>query len=109
MTFPLRDAHGDITTLAGAEGEVASRHTYDPWGEQLSGPQLDMGWLGAQQRRADPAIGLVQMGAHPYNPSMGSFHAEDPVLGHVGIGITTNRYPYAWDNPLNLYDLESSR
>ena len=46
------------------------------------------------------------MGVRPYSPSIGSFNAEDPVLGHVGIGITTNRYPYAWDNPLNLYDLD---
>lgn len=62
-----------------------------------------MGWLGAQQRRADSAIGLVQMGVRPYSPSIGSFNAEDPVLGHVGISVTANRY--AWDNPLNLYDL----
>jgi hypothetical protein len=31
---------------------------------------------------------------------------EDPVLGHLGVGTSFNRYAYAWDNPLNLYDLD---
>ncbi|HEX5928969.1 MAG TPA: DUF6531 domain-containing protein [Solirubrobacterales bacterium] len=105
-TFPLRDAHGDITTLAGGEGEVISRQAYDPWGGQLSGPSLEMGWFGAQQRRSDPAAELVQMGIRPYSPASGSFAAEDPVLGTPGESQSLNRYPYARDNPLNLYDLD---
>jgi RHS repeat-associated protein len=105
-SFPLRDAHGDITTLVDGEGEVASRQTYGPWGEQLSGLSLEMGWLGAQQRRSDPATGLVQMGIRPYNPALGSFAVEDPVLGTPGESQSLSRYPYAWDNPLNLYDLD---
>ncbi len=103
--FPLRDAHGDITTLADGEGGVASRQTYDPWGDQISGPSLEMGWLGAQQRRSDGATGLVQMGIRSYSPTMGSFSTEDPILGHLGISATINRYVYAWDNPLLYYDL----
>ncbi|HEU5104991.1 MAG TPA: right-handed parallel beta-helix repeat-containing protein [Solirubrobacterales bacterium] len=105
-SFPLSDAHGDITAVLDGAGEVSSRQTFDPWGAQLGGPGLEMGWLGAQQRRADPATGLVQMGARSYAPELGGFLAEDPVLGHIGLGITTNRYPYAWDNPMNLYDLD---
>jgi len=65
-----------------------------------------MGWLGAQQRRSDPANGLVQMGIRPYGPALGSFVAEDPILGTPGQSQSLNRYPYAWDNPLNLYDLD---
>ncbi|HET7053208.1 MAG TPA: hypothetical protein VFI09_04735, partial [Solirubrobacterales bacterium] len=38
-------------------------------------------------------------------PSLGRFSTEDPVLGHMGVGVSVDRYPYAWDNPLNLYDL----
>lgn len=26
--------------------------------------------------------------------------------GHVGLGISSNRYPYAWDNPLLYFDLD---
>jgi len=105
-SFPLRDARGDITTLADGEGEVASRQTYDPWGEQLTGPGLEMGWLGAQQRRSDGATGLVQMGIRSYDPTLGRFLTEDPVVNRVGIGATGNRYPYGSDNPINRNDLD---
>ena len=27
--------------------EVESRQSFDPWGSQLSGPSLEMGYLGA--------------------------------------------------------------
>lgn len=104
-SFPLPDAHGDITAILNGAAEVTSRQTYDPWGTQLTGPSLEMGWLGAQQRRSDTATGLVQMGVRSYDPASGSFMTEDPVLGHLGIGISSNRYPYAWDNPVNRYDL----
>ena len=65
-----------------------------------------MGWLGTQQRRSDPATELVKMGVRSYNPTLGGFASEDPVLGTSGESQSLNRYPYAWDNPLNLYDLD---
>ncbi len=105
-SYPLRDAHGDITAIADAAGEVTSRQSYDPWGAQLSGPTVEMGYLGAQQRRFDPTSGLIQMGARSYSPVLGRFMSEDPVLGHLGIGTSFNRHAYVWDNPLNLYDLD---
>ena len=104
-SFPLRDAHGDITTLADGEGEVASRQTYDPWGERLSGPSLEMGWLGAQQRRSDSATGLVQMGIRSYAPTFGRFLTEDPVAVTIGMGQLGDRYTYAANTPPNLTDL----
>ena len=103
--YPLADAHGDITTITNAEGEALSRQSYDPWGVQLSGPQQEMGYLGAQERPTDPTSGLIQMGERPYAPELGAFASEDPLLGQPGVGATLDRYPYAWDNPLNRYDL----
>jgi len=105
-SYPLSDAHGDITAITGPTGSVESRQTYDPWGAQLSGPSLEMGFLGAQERRADPMTGLIQMGARSYGPELGGFMTEDPVFGRLGNGTSINRYPYVWDNPLNLYDLD---
>jgi RHS repeat-associated protein len=104
-SYPLADAHGDITAISGPTGSVESRQSYDPWGAQLSGPSQEMGYLGAYERPTDPTTGLIQMGARSYSPELGAFVSEDPVLGHVGIGISSNRYPYVWDNPINLYDL----
>jgi len=104
-SFPLTDAHGDVTTITSAAGEVESRQAYDPSGEQLSGPGLEMGYLGAWERPTDPASGLIQMGARLYSPTLGSFVTEDPVFGRIGIGASVDRYPYVWNNPLNYYDL----
>jgi RHS repeat-associated protein len=104
-TYPLADAHGDITAISGPTGGVESRQTYDPWGVQLSGPSLEMGFLGAYERRADPMSALIQMGERSYGPSLGSFLSEDPVFGHFGVGASVDRYLYVWDNPLNRYDL----
>jgi RHS repeat-associated protein len=101
-SFPLRDAHGDITTLADGEGEVASRQIFDPWGDQLAGPSLEMGWLGAQQRRTDTATGLVQMGIRSYDPRLGRFLTEDPIAVTVGLGQLADRYSYAANTPPNL-------
>lgn len=94
-----------MTTIGSGTGEVESRQSFDPWGNQLTGPSLEMGYLGAWERPSDPASGMIQMGARSYVPALGSFASEDPVLGHLGIGVSSNRYPYAWDNPVNRRDL----
>ena len=104
-SFPLQDAHGDITTIVNAESGIASRQTYDSWGATLSGPPLEMGFLGAYQRRTDLTTGLTQMGVRPYASTLGAFVDEDPILGHLGVGITLNRYQYAGANPLLYFDL----
>jgi len=103
--YPLADGHGNVTAIAGPTGGVESRQEYGPWGEQLSGPNLEMGFLGAWERPTDPASGLIQMGARTYDPSLGSFASEDPVFGHLGLGESVDRYLYVRDNPLGAYDL----
>jgi RHS repeat-associated protein len=104
-TYPLTDAHGDVTTVTDDAGAVVSRQEYDPWGIQLSGPDLENGYLGAYQRPTDPDTGLLQMGIRPYDPTLGQFLEEDHVLGAMGFGQSLNRYPYVWNNPLTRYDL----
>jgi RHS repeat-associated protein len=104
-SFPLVDGHGDVTAIVDTSAEVKSRQSFDPWGNQISGPGLEMGYLGAWERPSDPSSGVIQMGARSYVPSLGAFASEDPVLGHLGIGVSANRYPYAWNDPLNRFDL----
>jgi RHS repeat-associated protein len=105
-TYPLDDAHGDITTVSDGAGDVSSREAYDPWGSQLSGPALQNGYLGAYQRPTDTTTGLIQMGLRSLDPSSGRFLTEDPVLLVKGSGPSCNRYAYVYDNPLNRYDLD---
>lgn len=105
VAFPLANAHGDVTTMTDNAGALDSRQAWDPWGQQLAGPALEMGWLGAYERRFDPSAGIVQMGVRTYGPGMGRFLSEDPVLGHLEIPVSLNRYPYAFNDPMNMYDL----
>ena|SRR5437763_9398759 len=46
------------------------------------------------------------MGSRQYDPALGQFMSEDPVIASTGIGQTANRYEYGWEDPVNLYDLE---
>lgn len=66
--YPLADAHGDLTAITSTAGAIESRQSYGPWGEQLSGPSLEMGYLGAWERPSDEASGLIQMGRAPTTP-----------------------------------------
>jgi hypothetical protein len=46
------------------------------------------------------------MGIRSYDPTLGRFLTEDPVVNRVGIGVTGNRYPYGSSNPINRNDLD---
>jgi RHS repeat-associated protein len=105
-SYPLSDAHGDITTVTDGSGGASARHEFDPWGAQTAGPHAEMGWLGSHQRRADQLTGLVQMGARHVDPLSGAFLSEDVVLGRHGVGQSLNRYGYGWSNPIGLFDLD---
>ncbi len=103
--YPLANVHGDIVSVTNSGGAVESRQSFDPWGVRLSGPERAMGYLGSQERRGDPASGLIQMGERSYAPGLGAFLSEDPVLVHPGSGMSADRHLYVRDNPLNRYDL----
>ncbi|MCA1824847.1 MAG: hypothetical protein LC640_11435, partial [Frankia sp.] len=58
-------------------------------------------WLGAHQRSADTLGALVLMGVRLYNPAVGRFLQIDPVEGG-----SANRYDYAYQDPVNSFDLD---
>jgi RHS repeat-associated protein len=41
------------------------------------------------------------MGARPYDPALGRFYAVDPIEGGAA-----NNYDYAFQDPVNVYDLD---
>ena len=104
-SFPMVDGHGDVTAIVGAAAEVESRRSFDPWGDQLSGPSVEMGYLGAWERPSDPLSGLIQMGTRSYDPSLGRFTTEDPMLVTISAAQISNRYGFAGNRVPNLTDL----
>jgi len=102
--------HGDVVATANSAGvKQGGTIGYDPYGNQLTGTlpdnitgNIDNAWLGQYQRPLEHAPGLVptvEMGARPYNPTLGRFLGVDPVEGG-----TSNNYAYV-DDPVNIFDL----
>jgi RHS repeat-associated protein len=60
-------------------------------------------YTGRWDKKLDTNSGLVEMGARPYDPSLGRFYAPDPMEGG-----SLNAYDYADQDPLNEYDLDGT-
>ncbi|MBI4933671.1 MAG: hypothetical protein HY828_07320 [Actinobacteria bacterium] len=105
--------HGDITATCNATGtKQGATILNDPYGSALgaladnSNGTIDYGWVGQHTKLTEHASGLlptIEMGARPYNPTLGRFLEVDPVEG----GTTTNDYGYVPD-PVNMYDLNGT-
>ena len=62
--------------------------------------EMDQTQGAGQNKQYDSANNLLLMGARPYDPTLGRFHAVDPIDGG-----SLNNYDYGWQDPLNSYDL----
>jgi RHS repeat-associated protein len=104
------NGHGDLAVETDNTGTVEDTHTYDPFGTPLdliSTNNTDVASNGAAARytaawnkKDDVSTSLIQMGARPYDPSLGRFYAVDPVAGG-----SLNNYDYAGQDPINGFDL----
>lgn len=118
LTYALRDLHGTVVAIASAStSDMApiKRTETDEFGVIVSAasPVIDdskgvpaYGWLGGQQRttefgQAPGSGGPMQMGVRVYLPSMGRFLQADPIDGG-----SANAYDYAFQNPVNIQDLD---
>jgi RHS repeat-associated protein len=97
------DMHTDVVLAADSQGEVSSSCLYSPYGEKTSSAGADLP-LGFQGDRADPATGLVDMGARDYDPALGRFIECDPAAPEVSDAESFNEYLYADGAPLGRID-----
>ena len=104
-----RDHLSSLRLITGPNGEVLGRHTYFPYGEELTDPaQNNEVWKYTVHERDDNGTGTVDdldyMMARFYSPYLGRFTRVDPVRGVPGIPQSLNRYSYARNNPVALID-----
>ena len=60
-------------------------------------------YTGRFDKKLDPASSLLEMGARPYDPSLGRFFAADPVEGG-----SLNAYDYGNQDAVGQYDLDGT-
>jgi RHS repeat-associated protein len=105
-SFVYYDGHGDTAATADTTGTRTGASSYDPFGGLLTGTTTGptpKAWVGSASKRLDTVSGLIEMGARPYDPTLGRFLSVDPVDGG-----SLNNYDYAGQDPINSYDLDGT-
>ena len=105
MTYLHPDHLGSAQAGTRANGTVAWREQYTPFGEQLQNPAANDNLDGFTGHIKDSDTGLNYMQARYYDPVIGRFLSIDPVtfldLPEPG---QFNRYAYTWNDPINATD-----
>jgi RHS repeat-associated protein len=104
----------DVRSDGGATGTMVTleRTSYDAFGQSR-----DPDWLAGSQagqrpaesvgftgRELDYELGLVNLGARLYDPSIARFMTPDPLAQAPSFEQGLNRYSYVLNNPLTLVD-----
>jgi RHS repeat-associated protein len=102
------NGHGDLAAQANNQGTRLAAYTYDPFGAanqaSLPGNATTERYTGRWDKQLDTASALIEMGARPYDPTLGRFLSIDPIEGGA-----LNNYDYAGQDPLNTYDLDGRK
>ncbi|MFJ6053282.1 RHS repeat-associated core domain-containing protein [Streptomyces sp. NPDC092307] len=96
----LTDALGTVIGLADADGSIAARYAYDPYGTPAATGQPSSNPYTFTGREADAGTGLLYYRARYYDPETGRFISQDPI-GQAG---GPNLYEYAAGSPTTYTD-----
>ncbi|MFF7717534.1 RHS repeat-associated core domain-containing protein [Streptomyces sp. NPDC007988] len=95
----LTDALGTVVGLANQDGTIATRYTYDPYGQPTTSGTASTNPYTFTGRE-DDGTGLLYYRNRYYDPETGRFISQDPI-GHAG---GPNLYQYALSSPTTYTD-----
>ncbi len=102
----IKDQLGSIRAIYDAAGVLETNPTYQPFGKVEMNPKAGQitpetkGFLG---ERYDAGAGLQYLNARYYDPELALFIQPD-WFEVTMTGVGTNRYSYAFNDPVNLRD-----
>ena len=102
--FYLFDALGSVVGLSRPDGGIQSRYEYDAWGNERFRVGSSANRFGFTGHEYDPEMGLYYAKARYYDPVLGLFLGEDPILGDPLTPLSLHRYLYAYQNPMAYID-----
>ncbi|MDH3599914.1 MAG: hypothetical protein OEU26_09795, partial [Candidatus Tectomicrobia bacterium] len=102
--YYLFDALGSVVGLSKPDGSLQSRYAYDAWGNLQEEAGDSANRFGFTGHELDRESGLYYAKARYYDPFVGLFLSEDPLLGDPLTPLSLHRYLYAYQNPLVYID-----
>jgi RHS repeat-associated protein len=104
VSYLYDDGHSNLAATADSTGSRTNSYTYDPFGapnDSVPSNITTQRYVGAYDKQLDTTSNIIQMGARPYDPTLGRFLTTDPIDGG-----SLNTYDYAGQDPINGYDLD---
>jgi len=104
----IGDRHNDLVAASDTAGNLIGTAEYAPWGDILASSGLNGLAIGYQGAYADGTTGRSRMGERWYLSQQGRFNSEDSFPGIRTDPITTNRYAFGDDSPMDFVDPSGS-
>ena len=95
-----RDHLKSVRVVTNSSGTPAEQSVYAIYGDRQGNNSDTKGYIG---ERHDPETGLIYLNARYYDPDLGLFIQPD-WFEVTEAGVGTNRYSYAFNDPINLTD-----
>ena len=100
-SYYQQDGLGSVTSLSNGLGALANTYTFDSYGKLNTSTGTIINPFQYTGRESDQETGLYYYRARYYDPGVGRFISEDPI---VFVGSGTNFYAYVFNSPVALFD-----
>lgn len=103
--YYLYNAHGDVTVLIGADGEIAATYDYDAFGNLLSKTGSTANYIMYAGYQKDDESGLYYLNTRYYDSAIARFITEDDTkYTKKNDPLSLNLYTYCHNEPIMYTD-----